>query len=960
MRSTNRLISPSRLPLALAVVACLQAAPVLAQEAAQKEAAASSASPESKKATDLDKVTVTGSLIRRADYETTSPVFTIDTERNATQGQVNVAEFLQKSAIGAAETQITNQFGGFNTNGGTGVQTFSLRGLGANRTLVLLDGQRPGPAGTRGAVGAFDLNVLPTAVLQRAEIVKDGSSSIYGSDAVAGVVNLITKKHFDRPELTVTGRVPTEGGGEVFSASLANGWNFEKGSIVAAVEWYKQNELTRGDRDYFKCAEDLVWDADGNRIDRVDRSIMANTNLGGCQNMLHNVVDVTNNRVTTRYVPSPDGSTVGPFPGYRPRANQTYANGNPIATYEEPNNFLGYGKSHIVNKQERKSVYFATDFGFDSFNWKTQFLYNNRTTDNFQWRQFFPTVRLPGSATATAQPVMPFKSISNTEVDYFYFANKLDGLIKGTDTWAWEVNANYTRSNGKYSTLGIRNSISGDLGRPGAGTTPAANYFDPGYLSGAKVDELIGILGVWANGKTTYDQTTVNAVFSGELFDLPAGALATAVGFEYRNYKIDDRPAPENYDLWGSTTADRTKGDDKVKEAFVEFDIPLLKGLPGVESLSANASGRVFKYDSISGSDNVWKLGLNWQIIPSLRLRGTIGTSYRAPGLYEMYLGNQTGFLAQTQIDPCIRWGESNNTRIQANCGAAGIPADYTAAGNSSATVYTRGGKDGNLTPETSRARSVGLVFTPSFADLSIAIDYFDYEVRDQITSLGASSILQGCYESTTYPNRYCDLLRRNPSTSANANMVTEVYAQYLNINRQRTRGWDMTLNWDHEFSFGKFSLDSQITYTVEDTAELFDSAAASGLSSSDRLGDLGRPDLVGNLGLSLKRGDWTYNWLTQYIAQTKDPDLDEKFTYQNRPNSYRDTTLESRFYHTASVSYDQADWQILVGVANVLNTKPPLISSSVYSSRYGNTYPFATQYDFYGRTPFVRLKYKF
>ncbi|WP_367382825.1 TonB-dependent receptor plug domain-containing protein [Stenotrophomonas cyclobalanopsidis] len=954
MRKTIRHISPIRVPLALAVIACLQAAPALAQESTQQEAATSSASPAERKATDLDKVTVTGSLIRRADYETTSPVFTIDTERNAAQGQTSVSEFLQKSAIGAAETQITNQFGGFTTDGGTGVQTFSLRGLGANRTLVLLDGQRPGPAGTRGAVGAFDLNVLPTAVLQRAEIVKDGSSSIYGSDAVAGVVNLITKKNFDRPELTVTGRVPTAGGGEVFSASLANGWNFDNGSVVAAVEWYRQNELTRGDRDFFKCAQDIVWDDAGNRIDRVDQSITAGTKLGNCQNMLHNVIDVG----AVRYVPSTDGSTVGPFPGYRPRANQTYANGNPNATYQEPYNFEGYGRAQIVNRQERKTVYFATDFGFDAFNWKTQFLYNNRTTDTFAWRQFFPTVLIPGTTTR-AQPVLPFKSASNTEVDYYYFANKFDGVF-GNSTWGWEINANTSHSSGKYSNLGIRNSITGDLGRPGTGTTPAANYFDPGYLSGAKVDELVSILGVWAKGKTTYDQTTINAVFSGELFDLPAGAVATAAGVEYRTYEIDDQPGADFADIWGSTTAGRTKGDESVKEAFLEVDVPLIKGVPGIESLSINGSGRVFKYDTVSGSDNVWKFGVNWQIMPSLRLRGSIGTSYRAPGLYELYLGNQTGFQAQTAIDPCIRWAEGTNSNAAANCAAAGIPGDYTAAGNSSATVFTRGGAGGDLKPETSRARSIGLVFTPSFADLSVAIDYFDYDVRDQITALGAASILEGCYESSTFPNRYCDLLRRNPNTGDNANMITEVYAQYLNINRQRTRGWDMTLNWEHEFSFGKFSLDSQVTYTVEDTAELFDSAAASGLSSSDQLGDFGRPDLVGNLGLTLKRGDFTYNWLTQYIAETKDPDLSETFTYQGRPNSHRDITAGSRWYHTASLSYEQADWQILVGVSNVFDAKPPLISSSVYSSRYGNTHPFATQYDYYGRTPFVRLKYKF
>ncbi|WP_269791528.1 TonB-dependent receptor [Stenotrophomonas sp. Iso1] len=958
MRKTNEQLKPIRLPLTLAVLACLQAAPVFAQEAVSETTGSTTSSESKKAATDLDKVTVTGSLIRRADYETASPVFTIETETNTAQGQVNVGEFLQKSAIGAAETQITHQFGGFVVDGGTGVQTFSLRGLGANRTLVLLDGQRPGPAGTRGAVGAFDLNVIPTAVLQRAEIVKDGSSSIYGSDAVAGVVNLITKKNFDRPELTVTSRIPQHGGGEVFAASLANGWNFERGSVVAAVEWYRHNEMTRGDRDFLNCSEDLIKDADGNRIDREDHSIYGNTPYGGCNNMLHNVIDDYD--LGTRYVPSPDGSTIGPFPGYRPRNNKTYAN-NDVAYYEEPLNFPGWGQAHIMNRQERKSAYLATDFGFDSFNWKTQFLYNQRETNNFQWRQFFPVVEGPaGGDVAYAMPVMPFKSINQTKVDYFYFANKLDGLFKGTDTWGWEVNANYSRSSGTYNDLGINTSLTGDLTEPNGGDTPAANYFDPGYLSGAKVDELVSILGLWDKGKTTYDQTAINAVFSGEAFELPAGAVGVAAGLEYRYYKIDDQPGEQtrNQNMWGASSANVTKGDDKVKEAFLEVDVPLIKGVTGIESLSLNASGRMFQYDSIDGTDNVWKLGLNWQINSALRLRGTLGTSYRAPGLYELYLGNQSGFLGQTGIDPCIRWNESTNDNIRANCGAAGIPGDYTAAGNSSAIVYTSGGA-GQLKPETSRAKSAGLVFTPAFANLSIAIDYFDYEVSDQISALDAGDIVGGCYGASNFPNKFCDLMVRNPATGGEAYKIKEVYAQYVNINKQRTRGWDMTLNWEQEFGFGKLALDTQVTYTLEDVMQLFDSAEASGLSDSDQLGFIGRPDLVANLGLSLKRGDWTYNWLTQYIGKTENKDLKEQVTYQGRPNSFRDITANTGIYHTASLSYDQADWQILVGVSNVFDAEPPKVSTGS-ATRYGNIPAFATQYDYYGRTPFVRLKYKF
>ena len=950
MKKTNSRFG--RLPLTVAVVAALQATAglAMAQEAPAQPAPKAGA-------TDLDRIQVTGSLIRRPDYETTSPVFTIEAEANQAQGQVNVGEFLQKSAIGAAETQINHQFGGFVVDGGTGVQTFSLRGLGANRTLVLLDGQRPGPAGTRGAVGAFDLNVIPTAILQRAEIVKDGSSSIYGSDAVAGVVNLITKKNFDRPELTVTSRIPQHGGGEVFSASLANGWNFENGSIVAAAEWYRHNELTRGERDFLKCSEDLAMDENGNRIDRLDNSINAGTSLAGCNNMLHNVID--DYFEGTRYVPTRDGSTIGPFAGYAPRQNTTYAN-SAQASYQDPLNFAGYGDSHIINRQERKSAYVAADFGFGNVNWKGQALFNRRTTENFSWRQFFPVVEGPaGGDVEYAMPVLPFHSATNVEVDYFYVSSKLDGLFASTDTWGWQVNANYSKSDGDYSNLAIDKRVTGDLTLANSGTA-ALNYFDPGYLNGTKTQELVNALGVWDKGNTTYEQSTISAVFSGEMFELPAGAVGTAFGVEYRRYEIDDQPGElsRNGNLWGSSSATQTAGKDSVKEAFLEMDFPLLKGITGIESLSVNASGRVFDYDTVDGSDNVWKLGMNWQINSALRVRGTIGTSYRAPGLYELYLGNQSGFQNQTAIDPCIRWGESSNDQIRANCAAIGIPETYTAAGASSATIYSSGGA-GNLNPETSKAKSAGIVFTPAFANLSIALDYFDYQVNDQITSLSGAQIVSGCYGAAVFPNAFCDLMERNPGTGAQPHAITNVYAQYLNVNKQRTRGWDMTLNWDHEFSFGKFGLETQVTYTLEDVSQLFDSSEASGLSDSDQLNYVGRPDLVANLGLNFKRGDWTWNWLTSYIGETSNTDITDTFTYQGRPNSRRDITADARFYHTASFSYDQPDWQILVGVSNVFDTKPASMTTGA-ATRYGNMPAFATQYDLYGRTPYVRLKYKF
>lgn len=932
--------------------------PALAQEQPKTATAEQAADKkaEEAKVKELDRMVVTGSLLRRPEYESTSPIQTIDIQQNLAAGQFDTADFLQSSAVAASTTQFNNQFAGFVIEGGTGVQTLDLRGLGASRSLVLLDGQRPGPAGTRGQVGAFDLNVIPQSILQRIEIVKDGSSSIYGSDAVAGVVNMITRKRLDNTLFNFSVSVPQQGGGEQFSASIANGWNFENGSFILSAQVDRLNALTYGQRDFLRCAEDLVWGTDGQRIDREDRSILAGTDLAGCNNLYANtIIDYFSS--STRYVPTWDGTTIGPFPGYRPRPipTPTYAN-SPQAYYRDVLNFPFFGSSQAINERDRASVYLKTDFSIGEVNWSTQWLVNRRETNTHNYRQFFPVVYNPGNGRYY-QPVMPFPSDQKVTVDYFYFANKLQGLMGWTDSWSWETNATYSRSSGVYSSLAIDAAKSGDLTNPNNDlASPLVDYFDPGILDGTRMNDLVAAVGAISTGKTIYDQTTVNALASGNLFALPAGDVQGAFGLEYRRYSINDQPSElaRTGRLWGSSSAQVTKGSDRVKEVFAEVQVPILKDLPLAESVLVNLSGRAFRYDTVPGTNQVWKVGLNWALTPELRLRGSIGTSFRAPGLYELYLGNQTGFLSQLSIDPCILWGDSTNDFIRANCAAAGIPATYDASGTSSATIYSGGGK-GFLRPETSRAKTAGIVWTPGFAKLSVALDYFDYDIKDEITQLGAGDILFGCYGSPVYPNNFCNQIVRNaPNAPAQANMITAVYSVYVNINKQRQRGFDLQMNYETELPFGVLSTDAQVTYTLEDIYQLFDTAAAGGFTAEDQIGYIGRPKTVALANASLRRGKWTYAWQGTYVSSTKNKDLSPTYTYLGYAGARRDITAAWQIRHNVSVRYDNDDWYLMFGIRNLFDKAPDTVSTGV-TSRYGNTPILASQYDWYGRTYFVR-----
>lgn len=960
-------------PLTAAVLGCLYGASAFAQVQPQQEdqqEQVEEGSAESAEAVELDRITVTGSLIRRVEYDSISPVQVITADTSVEIGQVETAEFLQQSSVAAGSTQINNQFSGFVIEGGTGVQTVSLRGLGPQRTLVLLNGRRPGPAGVRGQVGAFDLNVVPASIIQRAEVLKDGASSIYGSDAVAGVINIITRRDIDEPELTFSTRIPFEGGGEATSVSGATGWDFDRGNVVVAAEVYRAEPLTVDDRDYFSCPQDLVRDRQGNLIDREDRSIIAGTSLAGCNNLYANtVIDAL---FGTRYIPTPDGRTIGLIPGYRPRENGTYLNSD-RAYYEDVLNYPFYGDTQIIDQQERASLFASADYTFGDIGWSTELLYTNRTSETHRYRQFFPliggsTALLGGYGYANdpdyaapvpsgiAQPIMPFPSDNKAEVDYYYVNTGLDGYFG--DTWAWQADASYSRSKGTYSNLGIVASRSGDIRFDD--NSPTLDYFSPGLLSGERMGELVNSIGQWHTGETIYDQFVFTGILSGELFTLPAGAVGAAIGAEYREFSIDDQPSDlsRNGDLWGSSSAQVTKGDDSVTELFGEIEVPLLAGITGFEALTMNASARVFDYDSVDGSDSVWKLGLGWQVTPAVKLRATTGTSYRAPGLYELYLGNQSAFLGQLNIDPCIRWGESLNDFVRANCAAEGIPQDY-AGGASSATILSGGGA-GVLESETSRAFNAGFILTPSFADLSIAFDYFTFEVNDQIGQLGGGAIIGGCYGAPVFPNSFCNLFDRNPGTDPTAPFaITEVRDSYININKQKVRGYDLLVRYEKDLSVGNLEMEGQFTYTMEDVFLLFDSAQASGFAQDNVNGSISRPELVGNLRTAFQRNDWTFTWFLNYVHETQDLFLDREFTYFGFPEAVRDIKAESRLYHGLSVRYTQPKWAVVAGVRNLFDDTPPTVSSGV-TSTYGNVPAFATQYDWYGRSGYVNITYKF
>lgn len=986
-----------------------------------------------------EKITVTGSLLRRDEFTSSSPIQVITAEVATLEGLVNASQILQGSSIAAGSTQLNGQFTGFVVDGGTGVETVDLRGCGGTRSLILLNGKRPGPSGTRGAVGSFDFNVLPGSIVQRYDVLKDSGSTIYGSDAVCGVINVITRTQVDRPELTVNYSQPFESGGEQFTVSGAYGFNFLGGSIALAAEFYEAKELNVGDRSYLDCTEDLVFDPNtGERIDRENRSITASRDSRACSNIYFNTV--IDNVTGQRLIPSPDGITLGTslggvIPGYRPRVNPNFGPGGP-AYYEDVLVDDRQKEVDAINGNQRISLYAVADYDLDilgGVNWQTELLYNQRETTADGIRQFFPQIRglgtaLPASITQYAlsptyqnplnsvfQPITIWNSDATVDLKYYYAGTTLSGDFRGMglSNWAWEFGGNYSYSDGDYSRNQIVASRTGDWSQfgpngsytlrrdgqgnvvldrngfaqvtpiAGSGAAPTYDVTSPDFLAGtgAAYQNAYDLLNEWETGNTVYEQWLIQGNVAGPLFTLPAGEVQGALGFEYRKFSIEDVPGrltrgevidvtdpltstvyqARVADIWGSSTAGITAGEDSVAELFGEIEVPLLRGLPLVEELTFNGSARVFEYDSF-GQNDVYKLGLNWQVNPSVRLRGTFGTSYRAPALFELFLDSQTAFLGQTAIDPCASLADETNPRIIQNCAAIGIDASYTGLG-SSATIISGGGA-GNLEAETSEASTIGLIFTPTFAPFSVALDYYEIEIKDQIAQLGAATILQGCYAAENFPNEFCNLFVRAPADSpGNANNILSVENSYLNVNQQKFRGIDLTTRFEQEFNFGTVLTEADVSWALQREVQLFAPGTQTGFDNTDGNGTIGQPSVTANLRTVLSRGDFRYTWFMDFVGRSSN----ERFastpfalnTAYFGTLANRDYTLEAVTYHGLSVEYRNDNWRLIAGVRNIFDEHPPTVSTGG-ATRRGNTALVATQYDLRGRTGFVTVSRRF
>lgn len=986
----NQMIRKTPLAYAIGSLVMASSFSVLAQsevdsETVTAESGSASASPQV-----LEEVMVTGSRIARDVFSSSSPMDVIEMEVADVQGIGDIATLLQTTTVAAGSPQVTAASStAFVQNGGTGAATLSLRGLGANRTLVLLNGRRAGPAGVRGGVSSFDLNVLPLNAIERVEILKDGASSIYGSDAVAGVVNIITDKS-DGGSFDAFISQPGEDGGETSRVSFKFGDTVGRLHYSMTGDYYRAEELAKGDRDYFNCGEEYVFDpATGDRADTID----PRTGKAHCTDLLWGHVWIYDydgeipSRSKAQYDYDGDlGNYIDSFEEFS--TMNTPAGWYPVAYDRDSMGVTNadhpfQDEASLIPKTELTTLYGEAKFDInDDTTAYAELLLNRRENYVNGYRQFWSYTYnessdyFTGNSAPTADGWTGNQWLSSTPitdqndnkitVDYSRVVAGLMGNFSGDwSDWSYDLSIQKSRSEGEYmSQQVLDDAMRGNnwLGGLCEGTKLASGadcidlpWFDPQFLAGNFTPEQMEYLFAWETGVTEYDQVSIEGFVTGPLMELPAGTMGFAMGFQTKKDEIIDTPGQLTRDGLAAltSTAGITAGSDRTKAVFAEVDVPLLEDMPFVRSLALNASMRYTEVASY-GSGDTYKVGINWDITDTVKLRASNGTSFRTPSLYELYLANQTASARQSAIDPCIDWEAAIedgdiSQRVADNCAADGVDGDHYAA--ISATTIS-GGNGDTLEAETSKTNTIGLVWRPEFADLNISVDYFDITVNDEISQLGAGSIVFGCYNSVNFPNDpLCDLFERDPVDMK----VDNVYDQYINIAEQTNRGWDLSARYTTEVPWGELVFDTQHTFQIEDSILVRD-----GSPNRDYNGRMGDPKWTGRASLELRNNDWSYYWGMNFIGDASDVDdygTDEGFRF-GTPVRFV-LGADRIVYHNLSVSKAFPDSGVLArfGVNNALDTKPPRLTTLNLGqvSTEGNS-AFYSQYNWRGRSFFFNV----
>jgi iron complex outermembrane receptor protein len=968
------------------------------------------AGPQTKNAAE-EEILVTGSRIRRKDLTTPAPVTVINREAVLASGKVSIGDFLQS---------LPEQGNSINTqvnNGGNGATRVALRGLGPARTLVLLNGRRFVPGGN-GADDSVDLNSIPLAIIDRVEVLKDGASSVYGSDAIGGVINLITRKRTGT-ELTAFSGISGHGDGTIYDFNGTTGATGDSGSFLFSGGYYRQEPVWGFARDF--SAIPLAYDATG--TNSKPKNVIGPYSQGSGTVPAGTIVLAPCTSKTPASTPCM-GKTMNTTNGANPTLDQKINQWNQLMTaYPKTGTFIWDPSSPLAIGGYRPftSLLLPADGG-DGFNFQPQnylvtpaqriSLYSlGEAKLGSSTRVYYEAsfVNRTSQQVLAPEPLLADNSNVTVSKDNFYnpygvdlpavrkrlleFGNRIStqdittwravggvtgslpdeaGPLRG---WYWDLSLNYGRSagdqvrTGNLRTDALANALGPSFQDPATGalrcgtiTAPIANCVPLNLFGGPNSINQDQIPGLTFTGtlRALNQMTSVLFNTSGELFSLfSERPVGLAAGYEYRLLVGENVPDPIT--VAGQTTgnaAQITAGHYYVNEGYAELSVPVVGNLPFAEDVEATGAVRVSDYSTF-GNQVTYKLGGRWRVIRDFTFRGTYSTGFRAPSIANLFLGQADSF--PNVSDPCRGQGVSGGGPPPPQCAAQGIPAAGT--GDTQVQERARIGGNPNLKPETAQIFTVGFVVEPRMVrNLSITADYYNVNVDNTITTIGASTILSGCYPTDgSAPNlAYCDLVQRDPTTLRIKNIIN----LNTNVGKDYTDGIDIGVQYALPTQFGRFSYVFDGTWLHRYNRRLADGTLIKGKGNFD-LNNQGTggvyPAFKFLTGVSWALGGFRAGVNMRYLSSFTECGTGTG-NFNGNGLCYVNDSFQRRVSH-----YDQWDviasydfrstvgkTTLVAGVNNLFDRAP----SAIYNGFTAASDP--TAYDFVGRFFYGRLVHTF
>jgi outer membrane receptor protein involved in Fe transport len=907
LRSALRLAS---LPVGIATA--LAAPHAFAQDTPPADAAPAAA-PAEQDAQTLDRIEVTGSRIRRVDAEDASPVVTIDREAIEKTGKLTIGDLVQELPnIAGAATNPT-----VNNGGGTGASTIDLRGFGSQRTLVLINGRRVIHLG--GLDGGADVNAIPASAVERIEVLTTGASSVYGSDAIAGVVNFIMRKDFEGLQASVDYGVSGRDDGQRAGGSLTFGQTGEKGNIIAGVNYNKFDGISSGDRDFSKDATYLyagaVSVAGSSRNPRGQINLPGNHPLAGLGCAVEQGGDPGDPFTVTR-IPGTSGATLDDYRCYSTAADSY--------NYQAVN--------LIQTPQERTNAFFLANYQMTDDTNAFLEVYHNKTASNFA------IAALPFDARTDAVLISADSYYNPFGVDFGADPNTTgrafrsrftslgqragfndtvtDQIVAGVEgylgeSWKWDFALNYGHQSADNLTkgyvfyAGLRDALGPSFLDPADGVvkcgTPTnviagcvpLNIFN---IDDPQTVDTLGLYNVNPAASTTYVSKGFEANASGELFEMPAGMAQLAFGGqwrrEYQRSEVEyvaianpDATCQISQEACGSPVI----GSFTANELYAELFLPLLKDAPFAKALNVTLGSRYSSYN-LFGNNTSSKLQVEWRPIDDLLFRGTVAQVFRAPSITDLFAGPAGN--APLLQDRCVGYGSDPDLVVDPDTGAVisngpltptldheaacGAPTGADAidpnggiadTGLSQSTGVTSGAAyvGYNLKPEQGKSFDWGLVYDPGWLPgFSVSVDYWRLYLNDTITNISAQIVLNSCYENPA--SDLCRFINRFDDGEINY-----IRQPAVNLGRLDTKGVDLALRYKlPDTAWGSWNFGFDGTYIAQwdnDTDPSRDDDAVIHLAGHYNLSYGMFARVRARAFVNWDLGDWSASWRTRYVG---------------------------------------------------------------------------------------------